>query len=206
MPKRPGQANGLAVLCLAAACAYGAEAPSAGVVAVTQVTVIGMTGEAPKPDRTVILQGKRIAQVGPASAVAVPRGAQILNGRGRYLIPGLWDMHAHTSSPDRDMALYLANGITGVRDMGGEAPGNPARSPGSFSLPWAELRPLREAVRAGRLRGPRMVAAGVMLDGPEPWPGTLPRQPGATRSRSTGRHREHPAHRRRDPQRCCHRP
>jgi imidazolonepropionase-like amidohydrolase len=142
------------------------------VVAVTHVTVIAMNGAAPQPDRTVIVRSGRIARIGPASTERVPSGARVLDGRGRHLIPGLWDMHAHSGRPERDLGLQLANGITGVRDMGGEAPENPARSPGSFSVSWPRLRALREAIRDGRVRGPRIVAAGVMLDGAPPWPGT----------------------------------
>lgn len=142
-------------------------------LAILHVTVIDMTGAPPRPDHTVLVRGERIVRVAPANEVEVPSGASMLDGRGRWLVPGLWDMHAHTSRPERDLPLYLANGITGIRDMGGESPGNPATVPGSFSAPWASLRSIRDGIRAGHLRGPRIVAAGVMLDAPRPWPGTL---------------------------------
>jgi imidazolonepropionase-like amidohydrolase/ketosteroid isomerase-like protein len=142
-------------------------------LAIVHVTVIEMTGAPPQPDRTVLVLGDRIVRVAPAGEVEVPAGARVLDGRRRWLIPGLWDMHAHTSRPERDLRLYVANGITGIRDMGGEAPGNPANTPGTFSIPWSALRPIRDAILAGRTRGPHIVAAGVMLDAPKPWPGTL---------------------------------
>lgn len=139
-------------------------------VAIVGVPVVDVAGGAVAPDQTVILDGSRIAAVAPAASVTIPRGARVLDGRGKWLIPGLWDMHAHTAHPATDFPLYIAHGVTGVRDMGGYVPSRPSPV---FSVPFDSLRVWRAEVRAGRVLGPRIVAAGVVLDGPEPFPGAL---------------------------------
>ncbi len=92
-----------------------------------------------------------------SSGGAPPTGADIVDGVGRFLIPGLWDMHAHIQgSGDAWLALYVANGVTGIRDMGADI---------DF------IRAMREATRSARIRGPRIVAAGPILDdAPGDWP------------------------------------
>lgn len=161
------------VVCLAACESSPAKPAGDGrTLAIVHVNVVSVAGSSSEADQTVLVVGDRITRVAPAAEVEVPAGARVLDGKGRWLIPGLWDMHAHTSRPERDLPLYLANGITGIRDMGGEAAGNPARTPGTFSVGWETLRPIRDGIRAGRTRGPHIVAAGVMLDAPKPWPGT----------------------------------
>jgi adenine deaminase len=94
-------------------------------LAFTHVTVIDATGAAPLPDMTVLVEGKHIVQLGKSSQVHPPQGARIVAARGKYLIPGLWDMHVHTAFGDWlppnekvTLPLFVANGITGVRDMG----------------------------------------------------------------------------------------
>jgi imidazolonepropionase-like amidohydrolase len=87
------------------------------------------------------------------------RGVEV-NGTGKYLIPGLWDMHVHMVFGDWfprgkevTLPLFIANGITGVRDMGGELD---------------VLQQWRKEISAGTLIGPRIVMSGPMLDGPQP--------------------------------------
>src|SRR5687767_7609378 len=95
------------------------SAPPAGALAITRVTVVDASDSAPRLEQTVVIRGNRIVAVGPARSVAVPRGARVVDGRGKFLVPGFWDMHVHTTVPGgRDLlGLYLANGVTGVRDM-----------------------------------------------------------------------------------------
>ncbi len=85
-------------------------------IAITHVTVIDMTGAAPHPDQTVVIQGNRIVSVRRGSA---PAGSTIIEGKGKFLIPGLWDMHVHTTVPGGEtlLSLFVVNGVTGVRDM-----------------------------------------------------------------------------------------
>ena len=128
-------------------------------LAITHVNVIDATGAPMQRDMTVIIDGNRIVAIGKASRVKLAQNAKRLDARGKFLIPGLWDMHVHTIFGDwipggREVSLPLlvANGITGVRDMGGDP---------ATLLRW------RSEISAGTLVGPRMVIAGPMLDGPK---------------------------------------
>lgn len=88
---------------------------------ITHVTVIDMVTSTPKTDMTVVVNGDRITSIGKANKVRSPTNAEVINGRGKFLIPGLWDMHFHGLQPDRPdyyFPLFIANGITGYRDMG----------------------------------------------------------------------------------------
>jgi len=137
------------------------------VLAITHVNLIDATGAAVQPDMTVIVQGKQISQLGKSDSIAVPKAAKVVDGRGKYLIPGLWDMHVHEIFgawlPDEEKiipALFVANGVTGVRDMGGDL---------------EPLKKWRSRIAAGDLLGPRMLIAGPMLDGPVPvFPSSAP--------------------------------
>jgi hypothetical protein len=90
----------------------------------THVTVIDATGAAAKPDMTVVIFGDRIIALSKSGKVAVPANALVVDATGKYLIPGLWDMHVHvfrnaSQKPPNEyyFPLFIANGITGVRDM-----------------------------------------------------------------------------------------
>ncbi len=146
----------LTVVALAGALhAQAVDAPAKS-LAITGVTVIDATGAPARPDITVIITGNRITAMGE---VGVPAGAQVVDGKGKYLIPGLWDMHVHTVSPSF-LSLYLANGVTGVRDMHAMDPD------ATFAL--------RKQVQEGQQPGPRIVVAGPLVDGPNPFvPGSL---------------------------------
>ena len=113
------------------------------------VTVIDMASAGPRPGMTVVVRDGRIETV--AREVAVPKGAQVVDARGKFLVPGLWDMHVHLWDAERQMPLFLANGVTGVRDMA--------------NRPDVIFR-LREEVRTGKVLGPRIVACGPQVDGP----------------------------------------
>jgi imidazolonepropionase-like amidohydrolase len=149
-----------------AAVAVAQSARDAKLLAITRVTVIDATGAAPKPDMTVTIRGGRIAEIARASR-KVPQGVQVIDGRGKFLIPGLWDMHVHTNFgdwlPDGAeiiLPLFVANGITGVRDMGGDL---------------HQLIDWRNQIDAGKILGPRMVISGPMVDGAPPhFPASMP--------------------------------
>jgi imidazolonepropionase-like amidohydrolase len=126
-------------------------------LAITQVTVIDCTGKEAQADRTVLIAGSRITALGKATEVTVPDGAQVIDGKGKFLIPGLWDMHAHWLDKAY-LPLFTANGVTGLRIMWG-APQH---------LAW------RKEVADGSLLGPRLVLAGAIVDGPKPlWQGSI---------------------------------
>jgi cytosine/adenosine deaminase-related metal-dependent hydrolase len=112
-----------------------------------------MTGAAPKPDMTVVIKGNRITALGRTRQVHVPRGALIVDAAGKFLIPGLWDMHVHFTETERSFPMFVANGVTGVRNMGGDL---------DDLLRW------RAEVASGKLLGPRIVTCGPIIDGPQP--------------------------------------
>jgi imidazolonepropionase-like amidohydrolase len=144
-------------LWLASAFSSGSAAPETTVLAIRDVNVWDGTGAPSVPDRTVLVRGDRIAEIGPSADVTIPAGATVVDGGGRFLIPGLVDMHVHAlwdpQVPPVFFPLFVANGVTTVRDMGG-----------ILNL----LPTIRAALADGALLGPRLVAAGAILDGPEP--------------------------------------
>src|SRR5438034_2002777 len=126
-------------------------------LAFTDITVIDATGAAPKPQMMVIIAGDTIATVETYRKDRVPKDAQIIDAHGKFVIPGLWDMHVHWYD-ERYLPLFVANGVTGTRQMWG--------------MPMHhEWRP---RVVDGSLIGPRPVIASPIIDGPKPvWPGSL---------------------------------
>jgi len=121
------------------------------------VTVIDGTGARSKSDETVLIAGTRITAVGKTSEVKLPAGATVVDGTGKFLIPGLSDMHVHWYDKDY-LPLFIANGITSIRMMWG--------------LPlhheW------RQQIEQGSLIGPRLLIASAIVDGPKPiWPGSI---------------------------------
>jgi imidazolonepropionase-like amidohydrolase len=139
-------------LWLGACARTGKTAQRASSVAFTHVTVIDGRSATPQRDMTVVVRGNRIAVVAPADSVSVVGVANAIDARGKYLIPGLWDMHVHTVMPGgrQVLPLYIANGVTGVRDMAGD---------------WPTLVAWRREIANGSLIGPRIVTSGPYLEG-----------------------------------------
>jgi imidazolonepropionase-like amidohydrolase len=79
----------------------------------THVTVIDATGASAKPDMSVLISGVRIVELGRTGRVRLPKDAQVVNASGKFLIPGLWDMHAHVWNKEVFFPLFIANGVTG---------------------------------------------------------------------------------------------
>src|SRR5690349_12794605 len=87
--------------------------------AITHVTVVDVIAGALKSDMTVIIIGNQISQVAPSTEASIPANARTVDGRGKFLIPGLWDMHVHLgNATEAALPMLVASGITGVRDMG----------------------------------------------------------------------------------------
>ena len=125
-------------------------------LAIEHVSVVPMDREVVLADQTVIVRDGKIAALGPADQVAVPADAQRIDGRERFLVPGLADMHVHVWDQN-DLYLFVANGVTTVRNMFG-AP---------LHLEW------RARIERGELVGPRLYTAGPIIDGkPAVWPGS----------------------------------
>ena len=158
----------LAALSLLIAGASLAQAQGASsALVLTHVNLIDATGSPAQPDMAVVVEDQHIVEVGKSAVVQAPKGAKVVDGSGKYLIPGLWDMHVHEVFGDwlpRNEKivppLFVANGVTGVRDMGGDLD---------------VLKVWRAEIAEGRMLGPRMIIAGPMLDGPVPrFPSSAP--------------------------------
>jgi imidazolonepropionase-like amidohydrolase len=133
------------------------SAAKQGPLVLTHVAVIDVAGGQAQPDRTVVILGGHITDIDESAKIAVPRDSQVVDATGKFLIPGLWDMHVHLAhifsanwAREVSLPLLIANGITGVRDMGGD-----------FDL----IKALRKEIAAGALPGPRIIAAGPQLLG-----------------------------------------
>ncbi len=138
--------------------------PAARPLAITHVTVIDVLKGARLRDQTVVVAGNRITALGAASAIPVPPGAIVVDGRGKFLVPGLWDMHVHSAVlAARELPVFAALGITGVRNMH-------TTSDTALELTAA----IKQRLRSGELTGPRFVANGPIVDGARPqWRGSV---------------------------------
>ncbi len=145
----------LLLLAFFVATSFSSAEPSSQ-LAITHVTLIDGTGRAPQSDQTVLIEAGRITAVGAAATIKVPRTAHTIEASGKFLLPGFWDMHVHLAGINADpswskqvlLPLLLANGITGVRDMGGDL---------DALLSWQ-----RDA-ESGALLAPHIVAGGPFL-------------------------------------------
>ena len=145
---------------LSASAIAAAQSPSALII--YNVTIIDTAGGPPQSRSSVVVRDHHIVDIVPSEDLAKLSkitGTRI-DGKGKFLIPGLWDMHVHMVFGDWfprgkeiTLPLFIANGVTGVRDMGGEL---------------EVLQRWRKEISAGTLIGPRMVISGPMLDGPQP--------------------------------------
>ncbi len=134
-------------------------------VAFTNVSIIDVTGGPLQHNMTLVINGNHITALGETASTSVPTDALVVDAAGKFVIPGLWDMHVHTLStwpvadstvdlPDTFFPLFVANGVTGVRDMNG-----------SIEV----LHRARARVQNGLMVGPRVVSAGLIVDGAN-WP------------------------------------
>ena len=134
-------------LALCALCGQQAAGQS---IVIRNVTVIDVAAGAPVRDQTVVIESDRIRAIGPSASVAVARGARVVEGRGKYLMPGMWDMHTHFSLGGRSaLTMLVVNGVLGVRDMGG-----------GFDV----LRAWRDSITAGTMVGPRIELVGPIVE------------------------------------------
>jgi len=130
----------------------GVGAQSASTLAITNANVLTMTGSTARSGHTVVVRDGRVAWIGPDVDAALPSDALRIDAEGRYLLPGLTDMHVHVG-PEAD-SLFVANGVTAVRRMHGN----------EDALAW------RSANRQGEVDGPTVFVAGPLLAGEAtPW-------------------------------------
>jgi imidazolonepropionase-like amidohydrolase len=140
--------DGMAAL---AEISKGISGSRAETLAIVGGTLIDGTGSAPVPDSAVLIEKGRIVAAGPRSLIKIPHGATKIDARGKTILPGLWDMHAHFEQVEWG-PIYLAAGVTTVRDCGNE---------------FEFITAVRDAVANGRGLGPRLLLAGV-VDGTGP--------------------------------------
>ena len=122
-----------------------------GKLAFVGATLVDGTGRPPIADSAVVVDGDRIVAAGPRDKVKIPDDASLIDAKGKTILPGLWDMHAHFEQVEWG-PVYLATGATTVRDCGNE---------------FEFITAVRDAIRDGRGLGPRILAAGV-VDGDGP--------------------------------------
>jgi imidazolonepropionase-like amidohydrolase len=128
----------------------GPQVLRAETLAIAHVTLIDGTGNPARSDMTVLVDGARIAAVEPAAKARIPNDARTVDARGKFLIPGLWDMHVHLAKAGADaLPLFVANGVTSVRDMGGD---------------FAETLKWKSEIENGKRLGPRIKTAGPILE------------------------------------------
>ena len=119
-------------------------------LAIRNVTVIPGTGAPSVENATVLIRDDRVIAIGPAAETAIPKGARLIEGAGKYLVPGFIEMHAHLSKARASaLGLFVANGVTTLRDMGGD---------------YEELLRWRRDVQVGARIGPRILMAGPILE------------------------------------------
>ena len=158
-----------AILCLLLSACALTNPPT---VAIRNVIVVDVINGSLRPAHTVLVAGKRIVAVGPAGEVRIPDGADVIDATGGYLIPGLWDMHVHSvenvavdmgersvAAADWHFPLFLAHGVTGVRNM----------NDGTGDVTLELTTSVRHKLAEGDLRGPpRFLSAGPSIDGDPP--------------------------------------
>lgn len=132
----------------------------------THVSVIDATGQPAQPDMTVVVTGNRITALGKTGSVAVPQNARVTDATGKFMIPGLWDMHQHPFLRKNKqlplLSLYgdIINGVTGVRDMG-----DAGVADDFGDLPMMQDFQWRQAIQAGLVIGPRLMLSITFLTG-----------------------------------------
>ncbi|HYV97152.1 MAG TPA: amidohydrolase family protein [Gemmatimonadaceae bacterium] len=134
--------------------------PQPSAVTIDNVTIVDVTNGKLLPHKTIVVEGTRIARI--LNSTAATKAAATLDGTGRFVIPGMWDMHIHAyftndtarfhSTSETMFPLFIVSGITGIRDMGSNLDA---------------ILSARDSIAAHQLIGPRIMASGPMLDGPE---------------------------------------
>lgn len=123
------------------------------------ITVVNVKTGSLLENRTVVVQGNRILEINRSGNVNLSGDEQIIDGTGKYVIPGLWNMHVHTfykGAPELYFPLQVANGVTSIRDMNGP-------------MPPEKINQLKDSISSGELLGPYPVyAPGPLIDGPRP--------------------------------------
>ena len=154
-------------LALQIGCTRGPNEPAEPITAIVNVNLIPITKEIVLEDQILLVTGDRILAFGNPDEVEVPPGADIIDGKGAYLMPGLADMHVHIYEESREVLpispldLYIAKGVTTIRDCGTA----PIQPDDTFVLDW------RDEILAGETLGPTIYSSGRIIHGPVANPG-----------------------------------
>lgn len=131
-------------------CCFSQPAPKTYYL--THITVVDVIKGNTSSDMTIAVTGSSISAVGSTGKIKIPGNAKVINCKGKFVIPGLWDMHVHLGNATSDaLPLFIANGVTGVRDMG--------------SKRFDSIQRWRKQIASGQVTGPRIVAPGPILNG-----------------------------------------
>ena len=142
---------------------FSPDLQSAEFIVLKNVNLVPMTAEKIVHNQTVLIKGKKIVGIGSAKDLSVPPDAEVIEGAGAYLMPGLADMHVHTRDnwddwlsywPVSPLHLYLANGVTTIRNFG------PEEGARNYVLGW------RDKINNGKLIGPHIYTSGPIIYGP----------------------------------------
>ena len=119
----------------------------------THATLVDATGADPQSDMVVIVTGETITEIGKFGKIEFPKNSQVIDATGKFLIPGLWDMHVHlTKAGENTLPLFIVNGVTSVRDMGGD---------------YVQLLKWRKEAADGTRLAPRIKTPGALLESAE---------------------------------------
>jgi ketosteroid isomerase-like protein len=145
----------LIVLCVTAVAQNDSQPTAHPPIYITHVMVIDTETGREAPDQTVVISGEKILDVLKSASASVPTEAKVVDGSGKFLIPGLWDMHVHRTEYESTYPMYLANGVTGVREMAGPQ----------------DAKKFRADLAKKNIDAPRMYLASPIIDGyPPRWP------------------------------------
>jgi len=133
-----------------------ARAQSAPPLVLEHVTLIDPDQDHERKDVSVVVSDGRIQRITPSRSFKTPPGAQIVSLPGKFIIPGLWDMHTHWGDSERVFPLFIANGVLGTRNM---------------AAPLEQVLSERSKTANGEMLGPRIFACGPVLEGPKPFVG-----------------------------------
>jgi hypothetical protein len=128
-------------------CVYLCSSVAHSDLLIRDVTIVDVAAAVIHPNQSILIRGDRIAAIGPG--LQAPKGSQAVEAAGRFVIPGLWDMHVHLTQREL-LPFYLAQGVTGVRDMGGDS---------------ERVKEWRDQTENGTLIGPHIETCGPPIDG-----------------------------------------
>ncbi len=152
---------------ISAALLFALNIAAAQPMSFTNVTVIDVREGVAKPAMTVIINGEHITAVGPVNSTEIPTDATVIDATGKYIIPGLWDMHSHTWNAEDTrkivFPLEITHGVVGIRNMCGDCRGDNLNCIDRAT--YEEIEVIKKEIEQGKLIGPKMYNASSFLDG-----------------------------------------